>query len=164
MVVPKYDYVVTIEVTQLGVKLDMVVSVTMTIRSLKARISKDQGYPVDRMDLMFRDQPMENQRHLFDYRVGHGSTIFCMLHLIYDMKVTVSKPNDWQTVQCTFMTVCMLSEKAWQLFEKIIFQNKFCALMQHGSFVDLVYMKMQTSKTMWVRDTECLKSFIMNLD
>ena len=90
LIVPKYDYVVTLEVTQLDLKLDMVVSVTMTVRSLKARLQREKGFPVDRTDLLFRDEPMENQRHLFDYHVTHGAIIFIMLHLVYDIRITVS--------------------------------------------------------------------------
>ena len=89
LIVPKYDYVVTLEVTQLDLKLEMVVGVTMTVRSLKARLQRERGFPVDRTDLLFRDEPMENQRHLFDYHVTHGATIFVMLHLVYDIRVTV---------------------------------------------------------------------------
>ena len=62
----------------------------MTVRSLKAALQRDRGFPADRMDLLFHDQPLENQRHLFDYHVTHGSTLFVMLHLVYDVRVKVS--------------------------------------------------------------------------
>nr|KAG5709146.1 hypothetical protein BaRGS_028602 [Batillaria attramentaria] len=89
LVVPKYDYVISMEVTQLDVKFELVVNVTMTVRSLKAQLQKERGFPMERLDLLFRDQPMENQRHLFDYRINHGCTIFAMLHLVYDVHITV---------------------------------------------------------------------------
>ncbi|XP_076450548.1 uncharacterized protein LOC143286725 [Babylonia areolata] len=89
LVVPKSDCQVTLEVTQLKVKLQMEVSVTKTVRQVKAALQRQRGFPVQRTDLLFQDQPLENQRHLFDYHVRHGSTLFVMLHLVYDVRVTV---------------------------------------------------------------------------
>ena len=108
---PKYDYVVTLEVTQLDLKLEMVVGVTMTVRSLKARLQRERGFPVDRTDLLFRDEPMENQRHLFDYHVTHGATLFAMLHLVYDIRVTVGH----RLFGCSLMLI-----KALALFKGVL--------------------------------------------
>lgn len=90
MVVPRYDYVIVLDVTQLGVKINMAVKVTTTVRNVKARLQRERGFPMERVDLLFRDQPMENQRHLFDYRITQDSTLYVLLQLVYDVRVTVS--------------------------------------------------------------------------
>lgn len=89
LVVPKYDYVISLEVAQLDLKFEIVENVTTTVRSLKARLQQEHGFPVERTDLLYRDLPLENQRRLFDYRINHGGTIFVMLHLVYDVHIKV---------------------------------------------------------------------------
>ncbi|KAL8579174.1 hypothetical protein ACOMHN_010758 [Nucella lapillus] len=105
LVVPRHDYVVTLEVSQLKLKLQMVVSVTLTVRQVKVALHKHRGFPANRTDLLFQDQPMENQRHLFEYHVKHGSTMFVMLHLMYDVEVTVE--TFWGVTYQLYIDPCM---------------------------------------------------------
>ncbi|KAH9502721.1 hypothetical protein Btru_069596 [Bulinus truncatus] len=89
LIAPLYDYMVTLEVKQLGQKIDMVIHITMTVQELKTRLQTERGYPVDRIDLLYKDRPLENARYLFEYSVAHSSTVFVLLNLKNDILVHV---------------------------------------------------------------------------
>uniref|UniRef100_A0A2C9LZS8 Ubiquitin-like domain-containing protein n=1 Tax=Biomphalaria glabrata TaxID=6526 RepID=A0A2C9LZS8_BIOGL len=89
LIAPLYDYMVTLEVKQLNQKIDMVIHITMTVLELKTRLHTERGYPVDRIDLLYKDRPLENVRYLFEYNVAHSSTLFVLLNLKNDILVHV---------------------------------------------------------------------------
>ncbi|CAG5133823.1 unnamed protein product [Candidula unifasciata] len=89
LIVPLYDYMVTIEVKQLAHKIDMVVNITMSVLELKSRLQAEYGYPIDRMDLLYKDKPLENTRFLFEYGLAHSSTLFVLLKVKNDILVHV---------------------------------------------------------------------------
>lgn len=63
--------------------------ITMTVLELKHRLQTEHGYPADRMDILYKDRPMENTRYLFEYGVAHSSTLFVLLMLKFDILVHV---------------------------------------------------------------------------
>ncbi|CAL1540887.1 unnamed protein product [Lymnaea stagnalis] len=89
IIAPLYDYMITLEIKQLGHKIDMVLNITMTVLELKTRLQTERGYPSDRMDLLYKDRPLENVRYLFEYGLAHSSTIFVLLNLKNDILVHV---------------------------------------------------------------------------
>lgn len=51
----------------------------MSVLELKSRLQAEYGYPLERMDLLYKDRPMENTRYLFEYGLAHSSTLFVLL-------------------------------------------------------------------------------------
>ncbi|XP_059156412.1 uncharacterized protein LOC131941272 [Physella acuta] len=89
IIAPLYDYMVTIEVKQLGHRIDLVLNITMSVQELKSRLQTERGYPSTRMDLLYKDRPLQNDRYLFEYGLAHSSTIFVLLQLKNDVLVHV---------------------------------------------------------------------------
>ena len=75
--------------TQLDITVTVLISVTSTIQTLKSQLQQKQGFPFDRIELLYRDQPLENQRHVFDYYLSDESKVFALLHILYDKPVKV---------------------------------------------------------------------------
>ncbi|RUS77260.1 hypothetical protein EGW08_014974, partial [Elysia chlorotica] len=89
LITPLYDYVVSVEVKQLGHKADMILNIDLTVLELKGRLQTERGYPAEQTELLYRDQPLENCRYLFEYGLTHSSTIFVLLTLRHSTLVHV---------------------------------------------------------------------------
>ncbi|GFO18122.1 polyubiquitin-c [Plakobranchus ocellatus] len=89
LITPLYDYMVTVEVKQVGHKADMVLSIAMTVLELKGRLQTERGYPAEQTELLYRDQPLENSRYLFEYGLAHSTTIFVLLTMRHSTLVHV---------------------------------------------------------------------------
>lgn len=89
LITPLYDYVVSVEVKQLGHKADMILNIDLTVLELKGRLQTERGYPAEQTELLYRDQPLENCRYLFEYGLAHSSTIFVLLTMRHSTLVHV---------------------------------------------------------------------------
>ncbi|GFR58147.1 polyubiquitin [Elysia marginata] len=89
LITPLYDYVVSVEVKQLGHKADMILNIDLTVLELKGRLQTERGYPAEQTELLYRDQPLENSRYLFEYGLAHSSTIFVLLTMRHSTLVHV---------------------------------------------------------------------------
>lgn len=64
-------------------------NIIMPVHELKSRLQTERGYPSNRMDLLYKDRPLQNDRYLFEYGLAHSSTIFVLLQLKNDVLVHV---------------------------------------------------------------------------
>ncbi|ESO83430.1 hypothetical protein LOTGIDRAFT_236593 [Lottia gigantea] len=106
-VMPKCDPTITLEAKQLNAKYDLVLNTNTTVRELKLFLQNQKGYPFDRIEMLYKDAPLLNDRHLFEYKIGHKSRIFVMLHLYYDMLVHIE--CFWGQTYHIYVDPCMTS-------------------------------------------------------
>ncbi|XP_050409983.2 uncharacterized protein LOC126824701 [Patella vulgata] len=106
-IVPKCDPTITLEAKQLNAKFDLVLSVATTVGELKQFLHNQKGYPTDRIELLYKDTPLVNTRHLFEYKIGHKSRLFVMLHLYYDILVHIE--CFWGQTYHIYVDPCMTS-------------------------------------------------------
>lgn len=89
MIFPRTKNQVTIEISQLTVSFSLSVDISMSVYSLKKRVKKKQGIPIDRQELLFMEQALENNRRLLEYKVKNRSTLHLMIQAHFDLLLNV---------------------------------------------------------------------------
>ncbi|XP_046560050.1 uncharacterized protein LOC124269082 [Haliotis rubra] len=122
LIMPKELVKVNIEIKQLNMKFEMEVELFMTVLQLKFRLQQERGLAMERLDLLFKDQPLENRQYLFNYRIGKSSTIFVMVHILYDMLVHVE--TFWGSTYHLYLDPCMTGMNViWTVLRRTVTKN-----------------------------------------
>ncbi|XP_061166990.1 uncharacterized protein LOC133175865 [Saccostrea echinata] len=89
MIFPRSRDHVTIDIAQLDVNFTLSVDPSMTVYSLKKHIRKMRGIPIDRQELLYMDQALENNRRLLEYKVKNRSILYVMIQAHFDLLINV---------------------------------------------------------------------------
>lgn len=89
MIFPRTKDHVTIEIAQLNASFCLPVDPSMTVYSLKKHVRKMRGIPIERQELLFMDQALENDHRLLEYRVKSRSILHVMIQPHFDLLINV---------------------------------------------------------------------------
>lgn len=89
MIFPRTKNQVNIEISQLNVSFSLSVDISMTVHSLKNRVWKKQGIPIERQELLFMEQALENNCRLLEYKVKNRSILHLMIQAHFDLLLNV---------------------------------------------------------------------------
>ena len=122
LVLPLHKQRVNIEIKQLNLKFEMDVDLSMTVMQLKSELHDERGLSPERMDLLYKDKPMQNDRFLFEYRINPRGTLFVMLHILYDTLVHIE--TFWGSTYHVYIDPCMTGMNIiWTILRRTVTRN-----------------------------------------
>lgn len=89
MVMPEENASVNIEISQLKTKFNLPVDLSWTVRKIKTLIRRRKGIPVERQEILYSNNALENNRRLFEYRIKNDSKLYVMIQAHFDLLINV---------------------------------------------------------------------------
>lgn len=89
MMLPQTTCLLKVEIAQLKASLSISVDIMNTVFRIKSLIKKIKGLPIERQEILFRDQSLDNNRRLLEYRIAPKSVLHVMIQPHFDLVINV---------------------------------------------------------------------------